>query len=159
MDRQERSLPPSSFPVSYLQISENTKHLLDRDGSFNYVKRENRPAACGNIETYWLIGRNSVTVARCTDPTLIHCDNSQIQCHSSLIHSSNSLIHYGKEGTFLESSRHKNQGLLIHEPLRSLTMSRSGISPKSGKLENAILGSMDESEEEEEDFGYDSFCM
>ena len=70
-----------SFPVSPLQISENTKHLLDRDGSFNYVKRENRPAACGNIETYWLIGRNSVTVARCTDPTLIHCDNTLFQPH------------------------------------------------------------------------------
>ena len=43
-------------------------------------------------------------------------------------------------------------------------MSRSGICPRSeggkAKWENAVLGSVEESdEEEEEDFGYDSFRM
>ena len=144
-----------------MQISENTRHLLDRDGSFNYIKREDLPAALGTMETYWLIGRNSVARS-CADHAEI-TDNPSLNYNysNSLIHHRNSLIHHSKERTRTVLD-HNNQGLLIHEPLRSLTMSRSGICPKSESSkgsrpwENEILGSMEESEsEEEEDFGYD----
>ena len=91
--------------LSPMQISENTRHLLDRDGSFNYIRRENRPASCGNIETYWLIGRNSV--ARYA----IELDLSIIYCSSDNDSSSRNPWH--------------QQPLLIHKSFRSLNMSRT----------------------------------
>lgn len=42
-------------------MTEATKELLVRDGSFNYIERESDslPEKLGNLKTYWLIGRNT----------------------------------------------------------------------------------------------------
>ena len=40
-------------------MTEATKELLVRDGSFNYIERENLPEKIQNLRTFWLIGRNT----------------------------------------------------------------------------------------------------
>ena len=43
-----------------LQISVATKDLLEKEGSFNYIKRETMsPKLREDIVTYWLIGRKT----------------------------------------------------------------------------------------------------
>ena len=43
-----------------LQISVATKDLLEKEGSFNYIKRETiSPKLREDIVTYWLIGRKT----------------------------------------------------------------------------------------------------
>ena len=131
------------------QVSENTKHLLDRDGSFNYIKRENKHEQCGNMETYWLIGRNSIVARRPQpDPSaVIHGDPFTVTnvCNDTL-----TLGGTLSSGFPLPDQHH----LLIHDPVKSFTMSRSGMMPKSSLTwQNGIYGSMEE--EMEEDFGFD----
>ena len=43
-----------------LQISVATKDLLEKEGSFNYIKRETtNPKLRADVVTYWLIGRKT----------------------------------------------------------------------------------------------------
>ena len=43
-----------------LQISVATKDLLEKEGSFNYIKRETtNPKLREDVVTYWLIGRKT----------------------------------------------------------------------------------------------------
>ncbi len=41
-----------------MQISENTKYLLERDGTFNFIERESPPEKLDGVQTYWLVGRS-----------------------------------------------------------------------------------------------------
>ena len=130
------------------QVSENTKHLLDRDGSFNYAKREKRHEQCGNMETYWLIGRNSVVARRPQpqqpDPSAVIQGDTFTVMNATL-----TLGDTLSSGFPLPDQQH----LLIHDPMTSFTMSRSGITPKSSLTwRSGIYGSMEE--EMEEDFGF-----
>lgn len=43
-----------------IQMTEVTKELLVRNGTFNYIERENVPEKLGSMRTFWLIGRNTI---------------------------------------------------------------------------------------------------
>lgn len=40
-------------------MTEPTKELLVKDGTFNYIERESVPESIGNMRTFWLIGRTN----------------------------------------------------------------------------------------------------
>ena len=49
-----------SLAYPFLQISVATKDLLEKEGSFNYIKRETtNPKLRADVVTYWLIGRKT----------------------------------------------------------------------------------------------------
>ena len=46
--------------ILILQISVATKDLLEKEGSFNYIKRETtNPKLREDVVTFWLIGRKT----------------------------------------------------------------------------------------------------